>query len=242
MIATAGAPSLSGLVETINHECRLIAQAEASALEHAIGAGHALTRAKALVPGSWLDWVAVNLDVHHSSATLYMRVARYENVVREQGATSIMHAREILRHLPRVSTGQPRKQLDEGVLKQVRNGEISMRAAARTLGVTDVTVKRRIDPTLRRGGRQGTPEQQRSANRRARAARAALREKEQERAVRRGGSKPVSEAYALVRRSLQLLDQAMGETENKEVKAHLATATRRLHGAEDEIVRASRLG
>jgi hypothetical protein len=241
MAATVKAPSLEGLVETIKTECALVAKAEASALDHAIKAGHALIRAKAQVPGSWTDWLAVNLDISYGIANKYMRLARYEAHVRATSATCIRGAVEAVAFLPESPRGRDPIPIDPAILAKVKRGEMTQAEAAAAAGVSTSTVSNRTRGISRTGQTPAPPERRAVYAARRRAATVALRKEEEARAVRKAAVKPVSEAYALVRRSLQLLDQAMGEVESTEVKAHLATATRRLHAAEDEIVRASRL-
>ncbi len=68
-------------------------------------------------------------------------------------------------------------------------------------------------------------------------ARKALVAQDRERAVKEAKG-PASSAYSLVRRALQMLDQAAGETSGRDEKRALAEATGHLHRGEDSIVSA----
>jgi hypothetical protein len=69
------------------------------------------------------------------------------------------------------------------------------------------------------------------------AGRRALNRQKRDRAVRKAGG-ALAEAYSLIRKTLEALEQAETEAKGREQRAHISSAAHRLHNAEDEIVKA----
>jgi hypothetical protein len=91
--------SASAFIEQIKTEYRAVADAEKSALPHAIKCGEFLKLAKENLKaergGNWSDWLGVNCpEIAQETASLYMRLAEHKAKVGK--AKSIREARDLL--------------------------------------------------------------------------------------------------------------------------------------------------
>lgn len=208
------------------------AQLFETALQRAYRIGEALHAAKRLVPsGQWQSWVDKSLPFTDQSARNYMFLA--ENVARipesysaSKQALAYLQEAGITRGMTETfGAGYPEhvKRRARKLHQEGMTGE----EIAKTLNVSKSTVSRWV-----RG-------KQYNANRRRRekAARAALKRAERDRAMKRLGG-DVGEVYSLVRRLAQAVDQARTTSEDKDFRLHLSIAATKLHQVEDEIVRA----
>jgi hypothetical protein len=223
--------TLDELAEAVEREHQLVVQAGASMVEHAIRAGEALLAAKNQVPrGQWEAWTTSSFpDKHPKTLRLYMRLAKYQDRVRESQPGTITAAHRLLAGEPVIPVDEEQR---EKALHMRKDGA-TYREIAEHFDVTKERVLTWINP--RYTERRRTRLQQQS-----RAARRALHRQQRDAAARRAGGS-VAEAYSLVRKALQALDGAVQAAEDKEAKQALNQAIARLHAAEDAVVRASKL-
>lgn len=229
--ALAPAPDLAALADAANREHQLAIQAGTAAVEHAIKAGLALLEAKAqLEHGEWMPWLHDNFAYTVGAARNYMRLARYQDRVREANPAGIGAAMRMLwgegdsRHVP----GRR-----EEVHRLWATGEYPTKSAlAEELGVSLQLVCRYLNPDTDRRARQRAREL-------TRAGRRELDRKHRDATVKKQGGS-VAAAYALVRRALKVLEAAHEEASEREVRLALSSAMNSLYGAEDSIVKASK--
>lgn len=226
--------SLTELGALANREHRAVIGNGQSMLEHALKAGEALSIARSRVaPGEWSSWCAANFLAHTGTASSYMRLWFYRD---EVGSTtsSIATALKMVKGLPRLDGGRAVVTPDEAAEIQRLHEE----------GLGYVEIGKRFDISPTTAHKWGNPKNQAShrANakrmyiRRQAAERALVLEERKKAAARIGG--PLADAYSLARKTAQRLDQAHDASEDREVREALSAALRRIHSAEDEIVKA----
>lgn len=233
--------TLARLAVTVNREHVLVAEAVASAVEHAILAGEALLQAREqLAPNTWTSWVRENLSCSPELARMYVRVAFNSELVRSEGATSVKQALRLVSEqgavVPHPSSArrlerqrEARRLLAAG-FTQAEVGEMfgGVSQNAIHLLVNDKAFSRSKQRTARIMARQ-------------RAARQALKEQEQQRIIKRAVRKAgaaTQEAYAMAERFQDVLAQASDEITDSEAQAALARAGEHYRRMRDEIVRA----
>jgi hypothetical protein len=103
VIAQAPDTQLDELAVTVNREHALALQSGVAMVRHAILAGEALAAAKEMcAPGTWGAWLDANFPAERSTATTYMRIAKYkEHVLRDLESPTLKDAIQYLRGLPR---------------------------------------------------------------------------------------------------------------------------------------------
>ena len=231
--------SLDQLAEMANAEYQLAEDSAETAIKHAIRCGAALAAAKEIVPpGDWHRWCDNNVTtMKRWQVVLYMRIAHYRREL-PSSVTTPEVAREILRGLPNVSSGAPRRITDEqcGEVVALRDEGLSFNAIAKQTGLGVATVYRIAKPPLR----AEILRRQQLRRQREIAARQALKRQERDRLARQVKS-PASEAYALIRRTAQILDQAAVVATSNDERATLRHALSSIHQAEDAVVRSLRL-
>lgn len=221
---------------------------------YALRVGEALLEAQRLVPrGGWMAWVSKNLHFSYSTATRYSRLAVLRDALDGEEFLSIRAAESRLDNLGLTLPAARRLQSAQAAvngwaLKPIsveRREQItalralghSWSAISQMLGLNRSTVRCAVDPDFRRI----ELERQRGRSRATKAQRKALaaqqRAEERARLVRDAPQK-VSSAYAKIRTALKLLDGAIGEERNLEMRAALTTAMQHAHKAEDAIVAA----
>src|SRR5690242_14049867 len=99
-----GDRSLRELADAANHEHDCAVQSGVDMVEHAIRAGELLEEAFERVEGRipWPEWVAAHFRASAETASLYRRIARYQEHVRGSGVTSIARAARYLRDAPEI--------------------------------------------------------------------------------------------------------------------------------------------
>jgi hypothetical protein len=93
------ASSADAFISQIRAAILEAAQAESTALDAAIRAGHLLQKAKDNIKaekGKWRDWLTKN-NINQTTASLYKRLAKDEDEIRRAGYTSIRQADAALR-------------------------------------------------------------------------------------------------------------------------------------------------
>jgi hypothetical protein len=231
--------SLEDLAARANHEHELCEAVSLAALNHAILAGEALTKARERVePGEWQRWLAKNFAGHMDAARLYVRLATY----REQFTPdmSISEAKRLVTGMPvAVSKGSHSPygtDVRETARTLVKQG-VAVAEVARHVEVPEGTIRYWTDPNQK--------ERLRKSMERAQRAREALRKQERDkqirRAVRQAGA-ALSEAYAMAERMQDVLAQAEREATSVEGRAALQRAGEHHRRMRDEIVRALGVG
>jgi transposase len=231
-----GEQTLGELATEANREHELALEAGASMVEHAIRCGDALRRAKDACPGgNWKAWLDENFRASQVSASIYMRLAFYQDRVRADGHKSIDAARRALVDAPSLDKGSARFPLwmrDEA-LRLLEDG-MTIRAAAAELGVGTGTVQRWKNP-------DGDAERRRQRSRAWKAARRARQQAERDAAIKHAVRKAggaIAEAYSMAERMDAVIAQAHRETEDREARRALSEAGVHYRKMRDEIVRA----
>ena len=94
--------SAAGFVDLINDAYREIIKAESGALPHALRCGDYLNRAKESVKSEkrqkWSEWLKLNCpDISQETASVYMRLDEFKDLIQKKKAKTIAEAREIIR-------------------------------------------------------------------------------------------------------------------------------------------------
>jgi hypothetical protein len=221
--------SLEDLVVAIAREHELVRSSLSNGLNHALRAGDLLLDARARIPhGQWGSWLAdqdLNITMEH--ATTYMRIARHRDLVIRMGATTLGQARGLL-----ASSSARDSRIDPTLVaeaQRLRASGLLLREIGEELGVSPNTVQRWVNPAA---------EERYRAKRRkmTRAGRSALRKEQRSKAARQIGG-DLGEAYSLIRRALDLLENASTQ-HAKGTRRHIRSSMASLYNAEDEIARA----
>ena len=227
-----GERSLSELLADFHREHTEAADAVTAAVEHAIRAGLALLAAKELVPhGQWHAWLENNVlgpGRRMSLISAYMRLARHQDMVRDQQPATITGA-------IRAVSGMNDSRIDPAMTtaaRQFRDRGLTHAQIASELGITRGRVWRILNP-------EGYKASKRKYYKRDMQAKKALIRSERDSEMRKAGG-TVSHAYAQIRRLLQTVEAAAAEETDRDARWHLQSAMDRLHNAEDELVLASR--
>lgn len=243
MPASAVTPTLTELAATANAEHGLAIGAVTKAVEHAIRAGDALIAARRQVPRlQWTQWCEANVDIGSATIFRYIRLATYADQLPKREPLGIDAAYELLRGLPHLSTVYGVHNLTdipEDVLEEVRRLRaegVAWMAAAQVVGFPYVVVRRRLDPAFARQQKSYTN----SHSRKKREAARALAREQRDAAVKKIGGNAAN-AYALIRRAAVELDRSF-ETAQPHERGPLRDALAYVHKAEDEIVKALRVG
>lgn len=214
-------------------------------LVHAIRVGHVLIRARDLIQGegkSWRAWKRSNLPFSEYTASNYIRYATYEDhLIAHEVPLTTATALEALHGLPAVGMGRGRKRLhDDSEYKRLHDEGLTKAQIAEVMGVSWNTVRNALDPDARKKKADAMIE----ARKRQRAAEKALAEqqerKERDRLAKSGGGE-LAKSYSEVRKCLASLDAAVADA-SPEQRTCLREAIRCAHSAEDQIVKALRLG
>lgn len=241
--------TLDSLADIANREHEQVEQAidvvragVTAGVMHAIRAGEALTAARQHVPdGEWEAWVAANIHYAQATVKIYSRLATYraevERWIEEGGQGGILDAFRSLRGLPSVSEAPSRPEWEREVALARHAEGVPVNDIANELGIAWVTVKTWVDPTYKAHRRA----ERNAAKKRRLAAAKALKQQEQDRAVRKAGGS-AADAYAAVRKAAAALDRALSEAGEADEREHLRAAMSSVHRAEDQIVRSMRLG
>lgn len=238
------ADNLTSLAQTVRDEHGLVVVGLRQTLHHAIAAGEALIAARQqLKVGEWCQWVETEIEIARQTARNYVRIATYrDEVLALTGTPSIRDALTSLRELPPSASfgGWNRKGLTPAEIadvKAMRSEGTSWQSIADEMGIPRMRIQRVIDPSRIK---RDAVTRNRSALRRT-AERAALAARERDEAVRKLGG-DASVAYALLRKAAQALDNAIAGCEPGEERQAMQSALTFCYKAEDEIVRALRLG
>ncbi len=231
-------PSLDDLAATANREHAACEGAAQTALGHAIACGEALLIARKQFgsPTNWRKWAEATLTVTYRATGSYMRLATYRDELDED--MQVNEALRLLAGKPDIAPrGRPAvipAERREAALRLVADEGLNASEAAREVGVSRATILRWVDPESHKA-------QSRRDQRRARAARLALREAEREKtiraAVRKAGA-GLAEAYSMAARLNDVLAQAEREAVSDEAREALQDARAHYHRMSDAITRA----
>lgn len=222
-------PTLGELAKIANDAHASASAAAQTALDYAFRAGDALLSVREQLPhGEWESWVERNCTFARHTAGVYMRLARYQQLLPAH-ITTQREAQVYLRGvMPSTNSASALSDeiRDEG-LRLLRSG-MRKNDVAEALGVSRWTVQRWA------GGKKGLDRERRKAAVRARRARAALRRDERAKEIKaKGGS--AAEAYSLIRKAAQELDRAHADASDSAARQALSDAQRGLHKVEDDI-------
>jgi hypothetical protein len=111
--------SAASFVDLINTEYREIIKAESGALPHALKCGDYLNRAKESVKAEkkqkWSEWLELNCpDISQETASVYMRLDEFKDLIQKKKARTIAEAREIIRKERERTRTPPAKKPDTG--------------------------------------------------------------------------------------------------------------------------------
>lgn len=197
----------------------------------AIAVGEDLLAAEPMVhAGEWLAWLSANTPLTPPQARDYRRLARHRDVL--ASATGIRHG---LRLISGVSDGRQRPgvaaraERDAEIHRLSREGK-SRAEIAEIVGLTRITITEILDPVNRAKRKAATAER----NRIRRAEQKALRQQEQQAALKKALVKEgqaFNEVWTMLLRMDDLLGQARGETEDREKRE----AIRQMHDLRDKM-------
>jgi len=221
------------LVELTNAVLREHERTRAAArrtIEHAIATGELLlqVRERTITSGEWTTWLHENFPLDRTTAYDYMRLATYQHLI--PPGTSTTGAEKLLVGLPCIDGGASRERVSDVKredAERLRREGRGYKAIAKTLEVSPSTVHAWF--------KGGTRKQ------RDKKARAALREKEKARVIRRAARKrggAIAEAYSTVERLDDILGRARDESSSSEAKRELSRAHEFHHAMRDAIVKA----
>lgn len=226
---------INQLSQIILSEHDAVVAAGQSMVEHAIHAGEALLEAKSLIPrGQWSEWLATNIPLSASVPNVYMRIAKYVEVVRAGNPPTIKAARRMLIGLDEPGKLHFASDEEREIIKRdaqpLRAQGMSYKQIGIELGVPAHWVNQLLSPAAQK-------RRLALAKRRSVAARGALAREERRKAVARAGGK-LEEAYSLIRRALQIVDGYAAQSEQG--KKYRNEALHRLMDAEERISHAAK--
>lgn len=216
---------LRALAEYANAQHAAAFEAGRQAIEHAINVGTAMIEARSLVQkGHWHDWMEQNVEMNVSMVYNYIRIAEYADEVRAADVPTLRAARQML--VGKKSKESQRRDLVKlDAVRLYKQGGRSQAEVAEIFGVCQTTLWRWINP-------QKAEKYDRRKRRRTMAERRALKRQEQHRRVVEAGG-DISQAYSLVRRALQSLEDLQPKTEVGRKRRN--EAMHRLYNAEELI-------
>jgi len=194
--------NLNTLAQVANAEHDAAQAAMGSVVEHCIRAGEALILAKERLGREgkkvpWQRWVADNYSGHFTNAYMCVRFARNAKAILDSGVTTKRDALTLVKTVEAEARASERERAPEA--KRLIKEGYSQRQAAEIMGVHRRTVER-----------LASPDADKRAKDRNKAARAALRKAEQDAETRaavkmlgKGRTKTLADVYALVRQAVQ---------------------------------------
>lgn len=232
-------PTLDELAARIRHEIQGMEDAANKLIDHAIAIGHALIAVKPLVSyGEYELWVERETRLSHNYAKRFVRLAEYEDAVRAAGAESIYQGMQAIKGLPAIALpGSETRQARKERIEALRAGGMTIRETAETVGLSVNMVNRILDPAYH----ERQQAHANAASRRRKAARKALRDREQEQAIRKAlvnAGQAKNEAYKLATRLDQILGQCRSEAQSGEERIAINEAHAHRDKMMDAIIRA----
>jgi transposase len=245
-IATAevlepGQRTLHELADGANHEHDLAVQSGVAMVEHAIRAGELLEEAFAQVVGTmpWPQWIAQNFRAAPETAALYRRMARYQDLVRGSGVTSITKAEKYMRDAPEIPSVSGRRLVSDLVvadMRRMRADGKTYQAIADECGVSVSTVMYWVRPATAADVKRRATARKKIQFAAEKALQRQQREQEIKRAVRKAGAAEQA-LYAMAEKMQDLMGQAHREATDREKRHHYSLAGEHYRKMRDEIVR-----
>ena len=216
-------PSSAELATVVRREHKKTQEAVTSALTHALQAGEALLAIRRQIPGGkWNSWLRENLpELRSQQVSVYMRLARYREIVEDSGVHGIAQAQQLLIGLPHASRAGARDVSPDMKAKAVQLvGEgMAPRAVAAMFGVKERAIRNwtQTETTTRNWEKR---------NERALKAKAELEEAKaraaKAQAKKRGGG--IAMSYSLAERLQDPLGRAHREEADPEARRALSEA------------------
>jgi hypothetical protein len=251
-VLPAGTKTLTELAEVANAEHQATGAALVDALGHAMNCGNALLAARDKVgPKEWDSWMTDNLRFGRGGATIYMRFAYYRHMIPAALTEPYVDSRGGLRQptftraaayvkgLPPMFDDVFRLRLPQSTrdeAKRLHKEGLNYTQIGNLLGISKNSALLICDPKARARYRANAQERRRQIT----AGRRALREKERREALdatvkNAGGA--LADAYSLIRRAAQRIDQASAEINDSESRHDLRQALTSVFQAEDAIAK-----
>jgi transposase-like protein len=235
------AMTLDELAAAANEEFCLGVEKAGEVLDHMRAAGEYLWTVKERLPRkeAFDRWIVENWGQTVSDALLCIRTFYYWNQIVEAKATNRNQARIALRGLPPVrgkyQTHRARRYSDQDreLARSMRSDGYTYSEIAAEIGCTQTTAILWLDDGFR--ARQKQKNQRRGIEFRKR------QKKNREQRLTRTIAKrkdPVSDAYSMIRKLTQIVDQGKAEVQDREGKEALRRAEDLLHQADAAIVKA----
>lgn len=234
--ADLAAMTLDELAAEANREYMRGAEAANHALYYWMRSGEILLTVKdRLLPSDWIQWLETQWNASVSWGQFCVRLATYKDEVEASGTKSVREAKQLMAGLPPVAA---KRGLDETPhlkrqAQELKEAGWSRRSIAEELGKHPSTISKWLNPQ--------TYEKAKRANRDyARRRKAADRLLHKERNAKEIAKRkdPVSDAYSMIRKLTQVVDQGKAEVQDREGKEALRRAEDLLHQADAAIVRA----
>lgn len=212
-------PTLDDLAATANQANDRAQGLALEAVQQAIICGEALLAARSQCPGGkWTGWCKQNLDFAPETAAVYMRFARFKEIILDAEVASLNDAKKLLVGMPDANLRGPAHPYPESVkarARQLHQDGMSRAAIADMLGAPATAIYRWVTPGAIETERKKNREE--AAKRRANLKALADAERAQKinRALVKEGQ-AFNEAYAIVTRLDGLLGQARGEAQDGE--------------------------
>lgn len=203
---------------TVIREHGLVLRAGDDMVYHAILAGDALLQLKAAFPyGQWLKWLDSETEIGRSTAQVYMRFARYRDLIGE--APSMHAARKLLTGKPGSRSVPVREWVGEA--RKLQADGMTYAQVGALVGRSTMAVYKALNPEAAARDRAKSD----AARKERQDERNALRTLRKHAAVQKTGG-GVPEAYAALRAALVALDRIMedGATSQARQVARLAHA------------------
>jgi|SRR5215510_1780476 len=148
--AITGPLPIGDLITTINNQHQLVVSNSLTALAHATIAGEGLLAARNSVGlADWTEWLQENISFGTSTAQRYIRLAHYQNEVRDSGAESIADALEAIKGLPPTADANDLRRAPASTVEQAKSlysEGVGTTQIAERLGVNRGTVNRWTNP------------------------------------------------------------------------------------------------
>lgn len=235
------AMNLDELAAAANREFRIASEKANEVVKHMRITGEYLYEVKQRLPRkeAFDRWIVNHWDSSLTTALLCIRVAYYWDQVVEAKASNPSQARIALRGLPPVrGTYQSHRARrytaeDQELARSMREDGYTYTEIAAAIGCTTTTALMWVDDGFR--DRQREKNKRRSIQFRDR-----QREKIKERRLRTIAKRkdPVSDAYSMIRKLTQIVDQGKAEVTDREGREALRRAEDLLHQADAAIVKA----
>lgn len=227
--------SLAALGEILRREHELALRAGFEMIVHSVRAGDVLLEVRSRVQaGEWEGWLESNFPQTPRHAQKLMRLAR--------------HAEKVLSHQPKTMgealalVADPKR--SRGELNLAREEAKHLRREGRTwkeigteLGVDPKTAYYYVEETAYRAHLKQLAQKRRQL---LKVGKREIAHREKAKIAKAAGG-GIAEAYSLVRKALEALQEETSQTSEPDAKRAIKTAMNNLYAAEDAVIRAGKL-